>query len=213
MPPAWPKEVREAVWAMRCDGKMPAEITRAINAGCDELGGIPYDVKRATVVAWLEKFYKDRGKPESNIPVGTELDVANAELRTILTWAKSKRKEVMARGGKLDADVATMTKLTTLIAGTEKAIRESRTTKDADAVAAGKTTKKVERGILNKIAADERGRRLSAQSRKPETDDADASPGDASPESPQPDTPGPSSTGQSVSESDPFGTSGVGYPD
>lgn len=198
---------------MRCDGMMPAEITRAINAGCDELGGIPYDVKRATIVAWLEKFYKDRGKPESNIPVGTELDVANAELRTILTWAKSKRKEVMARDGKLDADVAAMTKIASLIARTEAAIRESRATKNQDAVDAGKTSKKVERGILNKIAADERGRRLSAQSRKPETDDADASPGDASHESPQPDTRGPSSNGQSVRETDPFSTSGVGYPD
>lgn len=212
MPPAWPKEIREAVWAMRCDGMMPTEITRAVNQGCDELNGIAYDVKRATVVAWLEKFYKERGKPESNIPVGTELDVANAELRTILTWAKSKRKEVMARGGKLDADVAAMTKIASLIARTEAAIRESKVTKDQDAVAHGKSAKKVERGILNKIAADER-REASRSVRKPAPDADDESPGDASPESPQPDTRGPSSNGQSVRETDPFSTSGVGYPD
>lgn len=141
MPPAWPKEVREAAWAMRCDGKMPSAITEEINAGCPELGGVAYDVKRATVVAWLEKFYAERGKPEENIPVGTELDVASAELRKILTWARSKRKEVMDRDGKLDADVATMTKLTGLIAGTEKAIRESKTVKDPAAQEAGRTTK------------------------------------------------------------------------
>lgn len=192
---------------MRCDGMMPTEITRAVNQGCDELNGIAYDVKRATVVAWLEKFYKERGKPESNIPVGTELDVANAELRTILTWAKSKRKEVMARDGKLDADVAAMTKVTSLIAGTEKAIRESRTTKDADAVAAGKTSKKVERGILSKIAEDER------KARKREPSASAASPDDASPEPQPPAKPDPDSAPQSDQESDPYGTSGVGYPD
>lgn len=192
---------------MRCDGKMPAEITRAINAGCDELNGIAYDVKRATVVAWLEKFYKERGKPESNIPVGTELDVANAELRTILTWAKSKRREVMARDGKLDADVTAMTKIASLIARTEAAIRESRTTKDQGAVDAGKTAKKVERGILSKIAEDER------KARRPAPSASAQPPGDASPEPPQPDTRGPSSNGQSVAGTDPYSTSGVGYPD
>lgn len=156
MPPAFPKEVREAVWAMRCDGMMPSEITRAVNEGCEELAGIAYPVKRATVVSWLEKFYQERGKPESNIPVGTELDVANAELRTILTWAKAKRKEIMARDGNTDKDLVSMTKATALIARTEAAIRESRAQKDPDAVAAGKTAKTVERGILSKIAAEER---------------------------------------------------------
>ena len=137
---------------MRCDGKMPTEITAEINANCEELGGIAYDVKRSTVVAWLEKFYEQNGKPEENIAPGTELDVANSELRKILTWARGTRKEVMDRGGKLDADVATMAKITTLIAGTEKAIRESKTVKDPNAVAAGNTTKRPDKGILSQIA-------------------------------------------------------------
>lgn len=210
MPPAFPKEVREAVWAMRCDGMMPSEITRAVNDGCEELAGIAYPVKRATVVSWLERFYKDRGKPEENIPQGTELDVANAELRKILTWARAKRKEVMERDGKLDSDVATMTKLTGLIAGTEKAIRESRATKDPDAVAAGKTTKRPDRGILSKIAKDER---LSAQSRKPAPYDAGSALPDASDESPQPSRPDPELAPQPEQGTNPYGTSGVGFPD
>ena len=141
---------------MRCDGKMPTEITAEINGGCEELGGIAYDVKRSTVVAWLEKFYEQNGKPEENIAPGTELDVANSELRKILTWARGKRKEVMDRGGKLDADVATMAKITTLIAGTEKAIRESKIVKDLSVVVVGNTTKRPDKGILSQIARAER---------------------------------------------------------
>lgn len=212
MPPAWPKEVREVAWALRCDGKMPSEITAEINAGCSELAGIAYPVKRATVVAWLEKFYKERGKPEENIPQGTELDVANAELRKILTWARGKRKEVMEREGKLDADVATMTKLTGLIAGTEKAIRESRTTKDPDAVAAGETTKRPGRGILSKIAADERKAYRSVKTPAPSAADEPAPPNTS--EDHPPDTPSSDSAPLSDRGSDdPLGTSGVGYPD
>lgn len=206
MPPAWPKEVREAVWAMRCDGKMPTEITKEINAGCEELGGIAYDVKRATVVAWLEKFYAERGKPEQNIPAGTELDVANAELRKILTWARAKRKEVMARDGKLDADVATMTKLTALIGGTEKAIRESKTVKDPAAVDAGNTTKRPDRGILSRIARDE------ARTSAPSVDAESAlsnRPADQPPDR-RAFYPPPRDNQES---DDPLGTSGVGYPD
>lgn len=205
MPPAWPKEVRAAVWAMRCDGKMPTEITAEINGGCEELGGIAYDVKRSTVVAWLEKFYEQNGKPEENIAPGTELDVANSELRKILTWARGKRKEVMDRDGKLDADVATMTKLTALIGGTEKAIRESKTVKDPAAQDAGNTTKRPDRGILSRIARDEA--RTSAPS-------ADAlSLGGANPEPQPPATPAGDSAAQEEPETSPYETSGVGYPD
>lgn len=206
MPPPFPKEVREAAWAMRCDGKMPAEITRAINAGCDELNGMAYPVKRATVISWLERFYRDRGKPESNIPVGTELDVANSELRTILTWAKTKRKEVMARGGKLDADVATMTKITNLIAGTEKAIRESRAEKSQQHQDAGRQSRKPDRGILSKIAKDEARTRAHA--------DADQPAPTSNPAVPPPDRPDLDSAAPKAPETDdPLGTSGVGFPD
>lgn len=187
---------------------MPAEITRAVNAGCDELGGIAYDVKRATVVAWLEKFYKERGKPESNIPVGTELDVANAELRTILTWARARRKEIMARDGNTDKDVASMTKVTSLIASTEKAIRESKVMKDQERVDAGKTTKRPDKGILSQIAkAEQEARRLAPS--------ASAEPAPSSkPEDQPPDTPASDSAPlRAQGNDDPFGTSGVGYPD
>lgn len=212
MPPAWPREVREVAWALRCDGLKPTAITRAINEGCEELNGQAYPVKRATVVAWLEKFYKERGKPEENIAPGTELDVANAELRKILTWARAKRKEVMDRDGKLDADVATMTKLTSLIAGTDKAIRESRTTKDADAVAAGKTTRRPDRGILSKIAKEERKAYRSV--RTPAHDAADEpAPSNTSEDQP-PAIPASDSDPLEAQESaGPYGTSGVGYPD
>lgn len=212
MPPAWPREVREVAWALRCDGLKPTAITRALNEGCEELNGQAYAVKRGTVVAWLEKFYKERGKPEENIAPGTELDVANAELRKILTWARAKRKEVMDRDGKLDADVATMTKLTSLIAGTDKAIRESRTTKDADAVAAGKTTRRPDRGILSKIAADERKAYRSV--RTPAHADGDESAPSNTPADQRPDTPASDSAPLlAPGTDDPLGTSGVGYPD
>jgi len=191
---------------MRSDGKMPAEITRAINAGCDELGGIAYDVKRATVVAWLEKFYKERGKPESNIPVGTELDVANAELRTILTWARARRKEIMARDGNTDKDVASMTKVTSLIASTEKAIRESRAEKSQRHQDAGSQTRRPDRGILSRIAKDEARMRAHAGADEPAPS--------SSPEPQQPDTPDRDSAERLARENDdPHGTSGVGYPD
>lgn len=207
MPPAFPKEVREAVWALRCDGMMPSEITRVVNDGCEELAGIAYPVKRATVVSWLERFYRDRGKPEENIPQGTELDVANAELRKILTWARGKRKEIMERDSGTDKDLASMTRVTALIAGTEKAIRESRVTKDPDSVAYGKTTKRPDRGILSKIAKDERAR-------KPAPSDADQPAPSNSDEPPQPDTHSDDSIGQWVTgNDDPLGTSGVGFPD
>jgi hypothetical protein len=188
---------------MRCDGKMPTEITAEINGGCEELGGIAYDVKRSTVVAWLEKFYEQNGKPEENIAPGTELDVANSELRKILTWARGKRKEVMDRDGKLD--VATMTKLTALIGGTEKAIRESKTVKDPAAVDAGNTTKRPDRGILSRIARDEA--RTSAPSADAESLDG------ANPEPQPPATPAGDSAAQEDPETSPYETSGVGYPD
>lgn len=206
MPPAWPKEVREAAWTLRCEGLMAAAITREINAGAQILGGVPYDVKRATVTAWLEKFYEQRGKPENTVRQGEELDVANAELRRILSWAKEKRREIMARDSGADKDLTSMTKVTALIAQAEKALRESQLRKDPERVDAGSQPKRPPKGILDQIARDEEARNAGP-------DDAAPSPPDAIPEPQPPSIPAPASTGQPDQESDPFGTSGVPWPD
>ena len=168
---------------------------------------MPYPVKRATVVAWLEKFYDERGKPENAVVAGTELKVANAEHRRILSWAIEQRKRIMDRDSASSEDLLEMTRVETLIAKCETSILNAAKTKDADKQAAGESPKGLSKGILGQIAEAEKARKRGL------SDDAESA-DDGSPEDQPQATPDHPSTPQGAGGiSDPLGTSGVPWPD
>jgi hypothetical protein len=180
----WGPEVSDAIWTLRCDGIMPTEITERLNAGDELLNGVPQPIPLATVRWKLERLIEERGRPEANIAPGTELSIANAEQRKILTWARARRREITEGDEAGPNDVLTMTRLSTLISSCETSIRAARQQKDPRKVAEGLQPKGVRSDTLRRIADDERARKRAAGDDPPPDVES-------TPERRMPDTPGP----------------------
>jgi len=206
MPPAWPKEVTECIWAHMVEGRKPKHITQLLNDGNAGLD-VPYPISYYTVLNRCHVLRKQRGDPATHVAEGRELDATGAMRRRTLEFVR----EQLAKLLELETPNAQQRKAildySQLLDRTEKNLRDMEREKSAAQVAGGKAEKGPRRNLLAEISKAEDARRRDAGGGR-------RSAGAAKSEPPPPDTPSPQSAQPpEQGTSDRYATSGVPWPD